>query len=294
LFIPEKFSLAADLQEVIKFIAKLKAYSKIPEQVFKVNLDLDKVEHIDIGAISLLLSSIKELALKNIKVQGNLPKHPACEQYIIDSGFLEHLNILSSTVKRKINTIENESRNSMLMNGRDKTDHRRIGQCIKTSMKKICGYERHYQPLYGVIGEMNINSLEHAYRRNKHWLFAVNFEKKTEKLIFTFTDNGYGIYTRLKRNFGLKAFELLGLTTELKIVEGMFDEKYNSRFKKQYNRNKGLPAIKALQEKKKVTNLIIITNKVYINFATGKKIQLENDFSGTFYYWELDKNVING
>lgn len=286
--VPPNFCLSQDLRTVIAFISLLKSYTNISDEVRSVFLNLASIQRIDIGSISLLLSSIRELGIHDINVRGSLPEDEECNKVLQQSGFFEHMPVMSERLKRSIRTSNPENKNLMIMKGRDKTNHREIGASIKRAVSMLTGREEHYPPLYGVIGEMNINAVEHAYKKDKHWVFAVNHDEDNNRVIFTFTDNGFGIFKTLKRNFGLKAFELLGLKDESQIVEGMFREEYSSRFKKQYNRNKGLPAIRMLQMKKKVDNLSVITNNIYINFQTGTKIDLKDSFSGTFYYWELN------
>lgn len=285
--VPTNFRLREDLIEVINFISLFKSYVKVSNEVNAIVLNMKNVQRIDIGSICLLLSSIKELGINDINVKGNLPNNIKCKDFITDSGYLQHMAKMSLDLRQTINKSNPKSRNLMLMNGKSRTDHRQVGNSIKHAMKLLSGKASHYPNLYGVIGEMNINSVEHAYRKDKHWVFAINKSKSENKIIFTFADNGFGIFRTLKRGFGLKAFESLGLKKQADIVHGMFLEEYSSRFKKQYNRNKGLPAIRDLQIEQKVDNLTVITNNVYINFETGIKVELPNEFSGTFYYWEL-------
>lgn len=288
---PARFSLNEDVEEVIKFIQLLKSYKKLNQTFKSIEIDLSQVIRIDTSSISLMLSSIKELGIYNINVSGNLPLNSDCQAFVLDSGFLEHMPMMTETLKSRMRKSNPSDKNMMIMNGKDKTDHRAIGRMIKKSIKKLTGIDAHYKPLYGVIGEMNINALEHAYKGKKHWVFAVRYDKENEKIKFTFTDNGFGIYNTLYKNFGLRTFHLLGLKSETEIVEGMFLEEYSSRFKKQYNRNRGLPAIKALQAQGKVNNLAVVTNGVYIDFEKGIKVDLKSNFSGTFYYWDLNKET---
>lgn len=289
--VPVNFSLKVDLENVVRFIQKLKSYTKL-NSVFKaIELNLQDLVRIDTAAISLLLSSIKELGIYNINVIGNLPDNIGCQEFMISSGFMEHMNFMNESLKSRIKQSNPHDKNMMIMNGKEHTNHRDIGKIINQSIEKLTGKPSHYKPLYGVIGEMNINSLEHAYKRSKHWVFAVRYDEKNDKINFTFTDNGFGINNTLRKNFSMRTFELLGLKSEVDIVEGMFREEYSSRFKKQFNRNKGLPAIRNLQMEKKVDNLIVLTNNTYIDFEKNIKINLKSSFSGTFYYWELSKKT---
>lgn len=174
------------------------------------------------------------------------------------------------------------------MSGYDKSENKKVGECIKGAIGQLTGSPSHYPAIYGMIQEMNGNSVEHAYRKNKHWVLGINFDEENNKMIFTFTDNGYGTLKTLKRRFSKKLFDNLNLKNDEEILKGVFDKEYNSRFKKQYNRNKGLPVIKKAQVNKKVNKLLIITNSVYLDIENDSSYKLNNSFSGTFYYWELD------
>ncbi|TCK64679.1 hypothetical protein DFQ05_2662 [Winogradskyella wandonensis] len=278
---------------VIEFISELKSYRNVAHEVKSIFIDLKDVISIDIGTISLLLSSVKELALYDINVKGNLPKKQNTKDAFIDSGYLEHMGEVSKSIKKSMRVSNKE--NLLLMLAKEKSESKKVGQCIKLGIKALTGKENHYPPVYGIIQEMNGNSVEHAYKDKKHWIMGINHDKIKNKLIFTFTDNGFGIIRTLKKRFNINAFKKMNWHTDEKILEGVFDKKYNSRFKKQYNRNKGLPVIKKAQAENKIKNLIVIANESIVNFNTGKASRLNKEFSGTFYYWELDlKTYMNG
>lgn len=289
----ENLALLKDTNNVISFISKIKSFKNVPHEVKGVFIDLEDIKEIDIGTISLLLSSIKELGLYGIAVEGNLPKNSICEKVILDSGYLEHMAAVSKSVMKSMKI--SKSNNLLLMRGKEKSESTKVGKCIREAINELTGKPSHYPPIYGMIQEMNGNSVEHAYKKNKHWLLGINHDKINNKMIFTFTDNGYGILRTLKRRFNKKVFDALNWNTDEDILEGVFDKKYNSRFKKQYNRNKGLPVIKKAQNDNKIDNLIVISNNAYIDLKKSIAIKLKNEFSGTFYYWELDlKTYKNG
>jgi anti-sigma regulatory factor (Ser/Thr protein kinase) len=184
-----------------------------------------------------------------------------------------------------------KTKNLMLMLGKEKSESTKVGKCIKQAIEELTGKPNHYPPIYGIIQEMNGNSVEHAYKIKKHWILGINHDKTNNKMIFTFTDNGFGILRTLKRRFNKKVFDNLQWYKDEDILNGVFDKKYNSRFKKQYNRNKGLPVIKKAYIEDKINNLIVISNKAFLDFENKTSISLKNEFSGTFYYWELDLNT---
>jgi hypothetical protein len=284
-----EISLLSHSNNAIDFISELKSYKNAAHEVKKVYLDLNDVIAIDIGTISLMLSSIKELNLFDVNVGGNIPVNPICKNIFISSGYLEHMAEVSKNLENSMKV--SKTKNLMLMLGKEKSESTKVGKCIKQAIEELTGKPNHYPPIYGIIQEMNGNSVEHAYKIKKHWILGINHDKTNNKMIFTFTDNGFGILRTLKRRFNKKVFDNLQWYKDEDILNGVFDKKYNSRFKKQYNRNKGLPVIKKAYIEDKINNLIVISNKAFLDFENKTSISLKNEFSGTFYYWELDLNT---
>ena len=284
-----EIKLLEDTENAIDFISKLKSYRRAAKEVKTVIIDLRNVNSIDIGTISLMLSSVKELILVDIEVKGNLPTNKVAKQVFLDSGFLEHMNEVSKSIRNSMKVTN--KKNLLLMLAKGKSESRKVGQCIRTGIEALTGKPNHYPPIYGIIQEMNGNSVEHAYKRKAHWLLGINHEQHNKKLIFTFTDNGFGIINSLKKRFNKNVFDKLNWHNDERILEGVFDKKYNSRFKKQYNRNKGLPVIKKAQSENKIKNLIVISNNSLFRVDRSETMKLSEEFSGTFYYWELDINT---
>jgi hypothetical protein len=290
LYADEYFELLVNTKEVIDYISVLKSYKKVNHIVKTIFIDLSNVVKIDIGAVSLLLSSIKELNIFAIYIKGNLPLNENAKQFIIKSGYLEHMSNLSKKLRKDIRTFTSD--NLILMSGTSKSESRKIGECIKKSIEILTGTSHHYPPVYGMIQEMNGNSVEHAYRNKKHWLLGINIDTINNKIIFTYTDNGFGILNTMKRKFSSLINDVFKFKNDIEILNGLFDREYNSRFKQQYNRNKGLPVIKKTFVNEKVNNLLVITNDVYLHFGNKTSLKLDSTFSGTFYYWELDIETI--
>ena len=284
------FELLKNPQTVIDYIANLKSFAKDNQNVDSIFIDLSDVLNIDIGSICILLSSIVELNIYGINLRGNTPVDVKANKVFIESGYLKHMSNLSSKLQQKIKTFTGD--NLILMSGSEKSESRKIGECIKNAVQILSGVASHYPPIYGMILEMNCNSVEHAYHKNKHWLLGVNIDKENKKIIFTYADNGFGVLGTLRRKFAEVLEDTFKLKENSEILEGLFDRKYNSRFKKQYNRNKGLPVIKRAFVNGKVKDLLVITNDVSLHFGKDESLKLNNAFSGTFYYWELDLETI--
>lgn len=279
------FTLLEYAENVLSFIKNLE--DVISKNKYKIIVfDMKQVLKIDIGCISILLSKINKLTQKKIQTICNLPTNIACKKMFFESGFSDHMRDLQG---KKIN-YSRTNKNLMINRGFDKTSNETIGLAIKNSVKHLTGKEESFRPLYSIAQEMCANSIEHANEHHKNWLFSVWY-KDENNVCFTMTDIGSGILRTLKRKFSQTINDLL-LKDNIKILNRAFEKKYSS-ITKDINRNKGLPKIKSISDKKYINNLVVITNNVLIDFSNKINSRVLNKkFNGTLYYWELNKNCI--
>ncbi|MEQ9304598.1 MAG: hypothetical protein RJQ14_11870 [Marinoscillum sp.] len=283
------FAIMSSVINVIDFVHKLKSYAKPIYSAYNIKIDLNNVSNIDTGAICLLLSIVEELSFYKIRVEGTIPHDENCKKIFLESGFLKHISSISGG-----KYITSEPKNLILKRGRDRTKNQDVGETVKQAIKDLTGKSEHYPPIFSLVQEINGNSVEHAYDNKKeHWLFASRFKEDEDKVIFIFTDNGFGILKTLRRKLSQRFFDELGLATQADILEGAFTKKYSSRHAKQINRNKGLPLVRKIQLEGEVKNLMVITNGVFLYLDNYRKVKLNKSFSGTFYYWELDKSCLD-
>ena len=103
---------------------------------------------------------------------------------------------------------------------------------------------------------------------------------------FAFVDNGEGILKTF-RSGKLKKF--LGLfKNDVDILDTAFKDGIKSRTGLSW-RGKGLPTIYENYEDGYIKNLLVISNDIFLNFDAGIKRKLDNPFSGTYYYFEVDQ-----
>ncbi|WP_353099644.1 hypothetical protein [Myroides odoratus] len=289
------FELLKNPNDVIQFISELKAL-KGNNRIIEIVIDLKDIKTIDEPAISLMLSSVHELSLNKKRVRGSIPEDESAYEILTRSGFFTNIKKVSDNISKKIKS--NNSKNILLI--ADHTTKKKgqvIGEFIKKAMKVLTGIEEHNRALYTFIIEMNLNAFEHAYETiedftDKHWVLGFSYNEEEEKLYFTFTDNGVGILNQLNIKKPLLFKQILvdfNFNQELLLIN-LFDKKYNSRFKTQINRNRGLPAIKEKYVNNDVNNLICLSNNVLLNFNGDETLKLKHEFMGTFYYWEMDLN----
>ena len=152
-----------------------------------------------------------------------------------------------------------------------------------------------------VFIELMQNTNNHASNHRKGeklWWSSIIHNKKEEKVCFSFIDYGVGILDSLKnKETGKFARIMTAIKNILKpqnnadILKLLLEGKIHELIKEQaYNRGKGLPGIYKAWKSNDISNLIVITNNVYANVANNEYREMTNDLSGTFIYWEINKN----
>ena len=248
-------------------------------RVLKVNLN--HVTQIDSYAISLLLSMLNRMSYKNISYWGTYPNMQEARDFIIESGFLD---VMKSNVNRPS---KKRLENRIFMIGKESVDSHRIGKAVKESMSFITGQEECYPPVYDNMLEISANSVEHANEKmqDKNWLVSITFEG--DKVHYILTDAGAGILATLKKKISQKITDAT-LKTDAQILQKVFHKEYQS-VTGEINRYKGLPIIYESFTEGHVSNLIVVTNKVYYDFEQKKTKDLRHGYKGVLYSWTVSK-----
>ena len=284
--IPQSFRLLKETDAVIRTINNATDYTKRHGR-YIIHFEMADVIRLDIGSIGLLLSAVNTLTRNNCSVYGTMPHDEECRQFLYDSGFLDHVNVIQGRNKKR-----NEN-NLLIERGFDKTSNARVGQEVRKAVKYLTGKDETYRPVYSIVQEMCANSIEHANteKNRKNWLMSIYYADN--KVIFTMTDIGHGILGTLRKKFSQKMRDSVIIRNDsLKTLDGAFSRKYQSSTFDD-NRNKGLPKIKETNTFNYIDNLKVITNDVLLDFNDGRESkQLSVKLRGTFYYWELTKTTI--
>ncbi len=280
--LPSDFSISSNIEGVVAFFSGFSAYKY--KHVKKVDFDMSDVTTIDIGAIVMLLTHVTKLAGEQIFVTGNYPQDDKCRLIFEESGFFEHVKEINA---RKRNG--SSEFNLIVKTGRTKTESVLTGTTIKKAIKHITGSEQHYTPVQSIVQEMAGNAVEHAYGERKFWLFCVNL--LNDELVFVLSDAGKGILNTLNRKYK-KIIDTLSLKDNKDILYRAYEKKYSS-ITDEVNRNKGLPLIKHISDKRRIKDLKVITNNVYLNFDNlNESKNLKHKYSGTLYIWKIDKEIL--
>lgn len=267
-----------DVEEVLVFISNIK---KMGKKGFFIHLKLSNVIEIGEGAIALLLSVISDLERKRIFFKGEKPLHEHSKNTLERSGFFEHMTGSVS----KINSV---SKNKILKTGGEKTDQKELGPQIHNAMSTIWGVEGRCPALYGGLGEMMRNSCEHAFPLSSPiiWHLGISHFEEENCCKFSFVDNGQGIIKTYNEK-GLLKIIVKYFKNNAEILKLAFEDGITSRTGLSW-RGKGLPTIYEMYLDNIITNLVVITNDVYLDFDRKIYKKISTNFSGTYYFWKID------
>lgn len=278
---PADFSID-NLEKVLTFVNDTERDCTTSNvRILKVNLN--NVEKIDSYAISLLLSMLNRLSYKNINYWGTYPDSPTAKDFIIESGFLD---VMKTNIKRPSNR---QTGNRIFMVGKDSVDSHRIGKAVRESMEFVTGKKQAFPPVYDDMLEISANSVEHANkkRQEKNWLVSISQEG--DKVHFILTDTGLGILATLKRKGPQKFKDALTIKSDAEILYNVFNKAYQSATG-EINRYKGLPIILESFTEGFVSELKVVTNKVFYDFTSNQSKELRYGFKGVLYSWTVSKN----
>ena len=279
-FAPSDFTIE-NLDRVLAFLYETEQKcNNFNTKILKVNLD--DVIRIDSYAISLLLSMLNRLSYKRINYWGTYPNNQSAKSFILESGFLD---VMKSNIKKPSNK---RMENRIFMIGKERVDSHRIGKAVKESMVFITGREESYPPVYDDMLEISANSVEHANSKtqDKNWLVSITFEE--DRVHFILTDTGLGILATIKKKFSRRILDAT-IYPDSKILLDVFHKEYQS-MTGEVNRCKGLPIIYESYTEGFVSNLIVVTNKVYFDFGNNVSKELKRGYKGVLYSWTVSKD----
>ncbi|MGO4708646.1 hypothetical protein AB4Y90_05900 [Chryseobacterium sp. 2TAF14] len=290
---PENLSFIENTEECLNFINKIRdascAFESYRGKFIEINLQ--SVKTFDVAIIYILTAIFDELNYKKIGLRGNLPADLEVRKAFIESGFLNYM----TDIKGKRYKSSTKSELMVFEKGQEKLsdkDNVRLGNKIKKVMKHLTLKERHYPPVKTVILEMCGNSIEHADTSTNYWILGLAY--KEDKVVFIAIDLGKGILETLKKKFGVLLLDFISRKNDLDVLKGAFIQKYGSKTGEE-NRNKGLPSIKEVFDDRKISNLIVVTNNVILQYNEMEKSRILNNnksFNGTFYQWEVQKQTL--
>ena len=277
---PTKLTLQYEnVVEVLTFIASIKNLAK---KGYFIDLNLQNVIEIGDGAIAMLISVLSDLERNGLFFKGKKPIVEEAINILEKSGFFEHLN---GSISKK-NSI---SKNKILKTGIATTDQNVLIPQIHSAMNTVWGEESRCPPLYGGISEMMRNSCDHAFLNQKSiiWHLGISHFEFENCCKFSFVDNGIGIIKTYKKK-GLFNKISNYFKKEEDFLYTAFKDGIESRTGLKW-RGKGLPTIFEMYKDNIVTNLVVITNNVYLDYDRKIFKKLSVSFTGTYYFWQINQ-----
>lgn len=294
--LPHIFCITTEPEKTIAFLNTI--YNEIQKNTYPIFLDFTLVEKLGIGAILYLLSLLADLKYRSIPfiLKGNYPNNQACKKLICASGFHRYI---------KSGNMDNYDANIISIKSGSDADPKLVKEICDFVLSKFNmaeDFKKYTMPLYDMIVELILNTVQHAYPTAKaetfdSWYIFCRYLADNENIEFTFLDIGAGIPETINKT---KMESLKNWLGKMKInfddrlqsdilmsaLEGAYDRTQT----KMKNRGKGLPMIKKMIDSNYIQNVFIISDKAFFH------MNVQNDnrvaFKGTLFNWEINKDGI--
>ncbi|MBA4240189.1 MAG: hypothetical protein C0448_05655 [Sphingobacteriaceae bacterium] len=160
---------------------------------------------------------------------------------------------------------------------------------VVKDLKKI-GIKDYYVPFNIFLTELVGNAVEHGIKaKNINWWLTHEIDRKNQTVIYTFVDMGMGIINSHKEA-GLP-FRYNFVKHENIVLDSLYGRLGSST--KEPNRGRGLQQLKDMIEKELISNLVLITNTVSLEYIDGTFVANNNpNFVGTYFSWTISKENI--
>lgn len=271
--LPKRFLMESDcLKEVVPVLRNL-----MLRESDEIKLDFSNVTELSQGAYMVLFAQAQKASLSGKRI-------------MIYAKYIRNARVWNVLVSRKeykgqhplhyaeIQPISSESDNKLYMDDVDE---------YVNDLKRL-GFTSYYQPFYDFLVELIGNAVEHGIReRDINWWMWKERDPKTKSFKYVFFEMGGGILDSYKES---KIVPFFRFRNKRNFLLEVFDGKWGSTTQKP-GRGRGLPQIKDIVEKGFVSDFILITNNVYLQYKNGEFITGKNpNFVGTYCSWSISKN----
>jgi hypothetical protein len=296
---PKNFTFIGNTEKVIRFISRLREHFDKKRKVFVV---LNGVKSISYDSIIVLLSIMVRFKSHNIKFNGDFPRDETANKILTESGFFE--NLFKNFREKDTYNLNKEDGNSIHTHAAKAVDSILSAKVIGQATKTVWNEKRRCQGIQRTMIELMLNTNNHATidkEGERHWWLSANHIKEENRVCFSFVDYGVGIFKSLNNKPSnskfYKAMEklksLVGLSNNAGLLESILKGKLHETVTGFYFRGKGLPGIYEALGRNSFSNLYIISNNVFADVVNGNYVDLNNNFEGTFIYWELNQTNIS-
>lgn len=275
---PKRLSFIQYPNELLAVLALGRESAK---KLIPLDIILSHVRYISCEAIALLIATFSDKDFSKVNIRGDSPEDEKIKEIFVNSGFYNYVK----------SNIQNVPSINILL-------HQRSNKKVNTSIaKEVClkgllhtfKSDTIFEPLYDILIECMSNTHNHADPKEDgvyDWWLYTYFDLDTRITYYSFFDFGIGIFESILVKDYLQAMRDHGVKRNVQLISDLYEGKIKSRTLLP-ERGKGLPQIYSYSNHPNIKNLTLITNNVYSNMSTDIHFELESNFSGTFYYWEL-------
>lgn len=275
--------------DFINYTNDFLSYLYYGKQVLKtrkaIRFDISKIKTLGPDAIPILISHIINYEKKyHIPIFGNGPDDKKLMNLFTQSGFYTH-------VKSRV-TFESNDESLLHKESNYKVKPDIAGKATLLALQNGKYSEEEIEPIYNIFIELMSNTHHHAtlenYGQTKWWLYVFN-DKDSGITSVSFLDLGVGIFRSIiVLKYIRKLTDVLKLIRNINLVDDLITGKIQSRIEADNEiRGKGIPQIMEYSKLPYFSKFYLITNDVKINLKNSEREQLETNFKGTFYYFEL-------
>lgn len=268
---PEKFLMDIDcLNKVIPALRKI-----VTKPTDEVTLDFSNVSDISEGAYMAMLAQVEKAASHNKKVflKASTIKTLKVWQILTKDKSYKHKNVEISN-----DVLGAEFANKLYT---DEVDE------LVEELKKL-GFTSYYQPFYDFLVELIGNSVEHGIQhKNINWWLWRERDSRKKCFRYVFVDMGVGIINSYKES---QILPFMSFLNKQKLLLDAFDGRLGSTTGMP-GRGRGLPQIKDIVEKGLLSDFVLITNNVSLQYKENKFITSNNpNFVGMYCSWTISKS----
>lgn len=284
---PEIFSFSKNGLETVEYFAQMEQRFELSQPTF---VDLERVKEMTPDAIMYLLSLMDVYSQQEfVKVRGNKPLKPKPRELLEESGFFDFVNTREPVIRHNTKVLSIQTGELV---------ESKVAEEVVNFARRCLNRERDsvsagtYTNLLECMG----NTKGHAYTQNlpykpKWWLVAVHDETK-RCVSFTILDYGLGIPTTVRKTLLEQAARFLdsvSISSKYSIdhylVNSALRGELRTRTGVKY-RGKGLPRIYSNHNRQLTENLVVVSDKAYVNLGSGELLDLSTPLQGTVLSWD--------
>ena len=289
---PEILSFVRNPEGVSGFIAQLHECYNKKRPVWVV---LKHVKEIDYDGITVLLSVMVRFKSKRIQFNGDLPLDLVVRKTLEESKFFDHL--LKGSF-RDTDAYDLTGKSSILTHAMRTVDSELGEKIIEVAAQTVWGEKRRCPGIQRTFIELMQNTNNHASLEkegDKHWWLSVKHIEAQHRVAFSFVDYGVGVFYNLRNKrqnnkfYGVleRLYERFRYGNDAEVLKLIFLGELHRTASGKPFRGKGLPGVYEALKRNRLSNFAMITNNVFYHSDGDDYRILQNEFQGTFIYWEL-------